>query len=97
MDSYHTYYSSFLQLDRENIIQQRVGEAVEKYKLQMTEEKQRLLLEASKQLRDAVAGVKEEMEGKVRQAQAMAMQEALKEVNMQSSSKEVCDVATACW
>lgn len=66
-----------------------MGEAVEKYKLQMTEEKQCLLLEASKQLRDAVASVKEEMEGKVRQAQAMAMQEAIKEVNMQSSSKEV--------
>lgn len=71
---------------------------MEKYKLQMTEEKQRLLLEASKQLRDAVAGVKDEMESKVRQAQSMAMQEALKEVNMQSSSKEVGVVCyVVCW
>ena len=84
-------YAHSLQLDRDNIVQQRVSEAVEKYKLQMTEEKQRLLLEASKQLRDAVSSVKEEMEGKVRQAQSLAMQEAMKEVNTQSSSKEVRD------
>ena len=74
---------------------------MDKYKAQATEEKQRLLLEASKQLRDAVAGVREEMDGKLRQAQALAVQEALKDANIQSSSKEVsffqsCAYTTTC-
>ncbi len=77
-------------MERDSIAQQRINEAVDKIKRQSTEEKQRLLIEASKQLRDAVATVKVEMEGKIQQAQAMAVQEALKETNMQSTSKEVC-------
>ena len=79
----------FFQVEKEGIIKQRVNEAVEKIKRQSTEEKQRLLLEASKQLRDAVATVKAEVEGKMQQAQAMAVQEALKEANIQTNSKEV--------
>ena len=66
-----------------------MNDAVDKIKLQSTEEKQRMLMEASKQLREAVAGVKAEMEGKIQQTQAIAVQEALKESNIQSSSKEV--------
>ena len=71
------------------MIQQRVNEAADKIKAQSNEEKQRLLMDASKQMRDAVAGVKAEMESKFQQAQAVAVQEALKENNTQSSSKEV--------
>ncbi len=67
-----------------------MNDAVDKIKLQSTEEKQRMLIEASKQLREAVASVKVEMEGKMQQTQAIAVQEALKEANVQSSSKEVC-------
>ena len=77
-------------MERDSIIQQRVGDAVEKLKVQSNEEKQRMMLEASKQLREAVASVKAEMEGKIQQTQAIAVQEALKEANTQSSSKEVC-------
>ena len=75
-------------MERDTIIQQRVNDAVDKIKHQSMEEKQRMLMEASKQLREAVAGVKAEMEGKMQQTQALAVQEALKEANAQSSSKE---------
>ncbi len=64
--------------------------------MQANDEKQRLLIDASKQMRDAVAGVKAEFQ----QAQAMAVQEALKECNAQSSSKEVrqsADIWLAGW
>lgn len=62
---------------------------MESIKHQANEEKQRLLIEASKQLREAVASVKLEVEGKMQQTQNLAVQEALKEANMQSSSKDV--------
>lgn len=77
------------QHDRESIIQQRVNEAADKIQLQSNEEKQRLLVDASKQMRDAVSAAKNEMEKKFQQAQSLAIQEALKENNIQSSSKEV--------
>ena len=67
-----------------------MSEAADKMKMKATEEKQRVLVDASKQLRDTVASVKAELEGKLQQAQALAVQEALKECNTQSSSKEVC-------
>ena len=71
------------------MIKQRVSEAVEKAKRQSTEEKQRLILEANTKLRDAVTAARSEIEGRLAQAQALAVQEALKESNAQSSSKEV--------
>ncbi len=80
---------SLYQVDHDHLIQQRVAEAVEKTRRQAGEERQRLLLEANKQVRDAVATVRLEMEQKLQQAQATAVQEALKEAHAQSSSKEV--------
>ena len=73
-----------------------MNEAADKIKLQSNEEKQRLLVDASKQMRDAVSSVKAEMESKFQQAQAVAVQEALKENNTQSSSKEV-SMRGGCW
>lgn len=61
---------------------------------QCAEEKQHLLVEASKQMRESVATVKTEMEGRIAQAQAIAVQEAIKEVNTQSNSKEVSIVVS---
>lgn len=78
-----------MQLERDSVIKQRVTEAVDKYKIQAMDEKQQLLLEASKQLQETVSNVKVEMEGKLQQTQALAVQETLKEVNAQSSSSEV--------
>jgi F0F1-type ATP synthase membrane subunit b/b' len=69
-----------------------VSDAVEKIQMQATEEKQRLLVDASKQMRDAVSAAKNELENKYQQAQSLAVQEALKENNSQSTSKEVCMV-----
>lgn len=77
-------------MDVENLVQQHVKEALDKARKQATEEKNRLLLEASKQLRDTVATVKSEVEGRMAQAQTFAIQEALKEANTQTNSKEVC-------
>ena len=71
------------------MIKQRVGEAVDKVKRQYTEEKQRLVLEANAKLRDAVSAARNELEGRLAQSQALAVQEALKEANSQSNSKEV--------
>ena len=71
------------------MIKQRVSEAVEKVKRQSAEEKQRLVLEANTKLRDAVSAARSELEGRMAQAQALAVQEALKEANTQGSSKEV--------
>lgn len=76
--------------ERENIIQQRVNEAADKIQLQANEEKQRLLVDASKQMRDAVSAAKNELENKFQQVQALAVQEALKDNNMQAASKEHC-------
>jgi len=81
----------FIQVDHDHIIQQRVAEAVEKTRRQASEERQRLLIEANKQVRDAVAAVRAEMEQKFQQAQSTAIQEAL---NNQSNSKEV---GKWCW
>ena len=80
-------------MERDCLIQQRVNEAIEKVKRQNMDEKQRLLMESSKQLMEAVANVKAEMEGKIQQAQALAVQEALKEASMQTKSKEVCSLS----
>ena len=71
------------------MVKQRVSEAVEKIKRQSAEEKQRLVLETNTKLRDAVSAARSELEGRMAQAQALAVQEALKEANTQSSSKEV--------
>ncbi len=78
-----------LQSELEAVFQRRVHEAVEKVRKQTSEEKQRILIDASKQLRDTVAQVRGEMEGRIAQAQTLAVREALKENNMQSNSKEV--------
>ena len=67
-------------------------ESVEKIKKQFSDEKQYLLLEASKQLRETVDQVRTEMEGRITQAQALAVQEALKESNVQNDSKEVRNI-----
>lgn len=67
---------------------------MDKVKIQSSEEKQRLVMEAGKQLREAVSSVKVEIENKLKQAQALAVQEALKETNVQSSSKEVTTTTT---
>lgn len=72
------------------MIKQRVSEAVDKVKRQYTDEKQRLVLEANAKLRDAVSNARSELEGRMTQTHAIAVQEALKEANAQSSSKEVC-------
>ena len=77
-------------MDQDLIIQQRVLEAVEKAKRQAKEERQRLLMDANKQMRDAVASMRAEVEQKMQQSQNLAIQEALKEANAQTSSKEVC-------
>ena len=71
------------------MIKQRVSEALEKAKRQSAEEKQRLIVEANAKLRDTVTAARSEIEGRMAQAQALAVQEALKEANAQSSSKEV--------
>ena len=70
-------------------MKQRVSEAVDKIKRQSTEEKQRLVLEANAKLRESVSATRSEIEGRMAQAQALAVQEALKEANAQNSSKEV--------
>lgn len=66
-----------------------MAEAVEKTRRQASEERQRLLVEAHQQVRDAVAAVRAEIEQKMQQAQSGAIQEALKEANVQTNSKEV--------
>lgn len=71
------------------MIKQRVSEAVDKVKRQSAEEKQRIVVEANTKLRDAVSAARNEIEGHMAQAQALAVQEALKEANVQNSSKEV--------
>ena len=62
---------------------------MEKVKRQAAEEKQRLVLEANTKLRDSVSAARTEIESRAVQTQALAVQEALKEANTQSSSKEV--------
>ena len=62
---------------------------MDKMKRQAAEDKQNLMQEAGKQMRDAVATVRADMESHIAQAQAMGVKEALKESNFQSSSKEV--------
>ena len=86
----HTHTHTPPQLDVENVVQQHVKEALDKARKQATEEKNRLLVDASKQLRDTVATVKSEIEGRMAQTQTFAVQEALKEANLQTNSKEVC-------
>lgn len=78
------------QMDVDNLIQQHVKEALDKARKQATEEKNRLLLDASKQLRETVATVKSEVETRMAQQQSFAIQEAIKEANVQTNSKEVC-------
>ena len=73
------------------MIKQRVNEAVDKVKRQSAEEKQRVVLEANAKLRDAVSAARCDIEGRMAQTQALAVQEALKEANAQSNSKEVSD------
>ena len=77
------------QHERDTQLKQRVAEAVEKVKRQAAEEKQRLVVEANTKLRDSVSAARSEIESRVAQTQALAVQEALKEANAQSSSKEV--------
>ena len=62
---------------------------MEKVKRQSSEEKQRLILEANSKLREAVSTARNELEGRMAQTQALAVQEALKDANAQSTSKEV--------
>lgn len=76
--------------DLEGVIQQRLADAMDKMKRQAAEDKQNLMQEAGKQMRDAVATVRADMESHIAQAQAMGVKEALKESNFQSSSKENC-------
>ena len=71
------------------MIKQRVSEAVDKVKRQFAEDKQRLVLEANNKLRETVAAARNELESRMAQTQSLAVQEALKEANAQSNSKEV--------
>ena len=70
-------------------MQQRISEAAEKVRHQCAEEKQQILMEGSRQLQEAVTAVRSEMEGNIAKAQSTAVQEALKEANVQLNSKEV--------
>lgn len=79
----------YQQMDSENIIKQRVHEAVDKVKQRAEEEKQLLLAETRKQMREATATVRSEIENRVKASQASAIQDAVKEANKQSNSKEV--------
>ena len=56
---------------------------------QNAEEKQTLLLEASKQMHESIAAAKSELEEKMARTQTTAVQEALRDANLQSTSKEV--------
>lgn len=74
----------------EQQVQQRISEAVEKVRHQCAEEKKQILMEGSRQLQETVATVRSEMEGNIAKAQSTAVQEALKEANIQLNSKESC-------
>ena len=77
-------------------MQRGVSEAVEKVRQQNAEEKQQMLLEANRRVQEAVATVRSEMEANIAKAQTVAVQEALKEANVQISSKEVRYVNCIC-
>ena len=76
-------------MDSESIIKQRVHDAVDKVKQRGEEEKQLLLTETRKQMREAAATVRSEIETRVKATQATTIQDAVKEANKQSNSKEV--------
>ena len=78
------------QLDQESIINVRVADAVDKVKQRAEEDKQSVLMETRKQIREAVTNVRTEMETRMTTASTAAVQEAIKEAHKQSSSKEVC-------
>lgn len=80
---------SSMQFGLEQQVQQRISEAVEKVRHQCAEEKKQILMEGSRQLQETVATVRSEMEGNIAKAQSTAVQEALKEANIQLNSKEV--------
>eukprot|EP00731_Ephydatia_muelleri_P027011 Em0018g1111a len=65
---------------------QRVVEAVEKFRLGAAEERQKLLAEANKHMVETVNAVRTEMEGRM----AQAVEEALKQANVQNNAKEMC-------
>ncbi len=67
----------------------RVSEAVDKVKQRAEEDKQTMLAETRKQIRDAVNNVRTEMESRITVATNAAAQDAMKEAHKQSSSKEV--------
>ena len=73
-------------------MERRISEAVEKVRLAAADERQKLLSEASKQMIETVNSVHSEMEGRITQAQALAVEEALKQANAQSNTKEVSGV-----
>ncbi|CAI8032908.1 Protein CBFA2T2 [Geodia barretti] len=76
-------------LERREQEQQKIAEATEKARRHWQEQKIHLQREAARKLKETVAQVRGEMEQKMAQAQSMAVQEALKEANAQSNSKEV--------
>ena len=76
-------------MDSENVMKLRVHEAVDKVKQRAEEEKQLLLAETRKQMREAAATVRSEIENRVKATQASTIQDAVKEANKQSNSKEV--------
>ena len=63
----------------------RVAEAMEKFRQGEAEERQKILAEANKHLVETVNAVHAEMEGRV----AQAVEEAMKQANIQNSTKEV--------
>ena len=77
------------QVDQDMVTQQRVSESLEKMRRQFSDERQRLVVEANKQMRESVSSARLEVESKMKQAQATALQDALREANVQTTSKEV--------
>ncbi len=77
------------QLDQESIISVRVADAVDKVKQRAEEDKQAVLMETRKQIREAVNNVRTEMETRITTTSTSAVQDAIKEAHKQSSSKEV--------
>ena len=71
------------------MIQARVTEAMEKMKQRTEEERQALVTETNKRIRDAVGAVRSEMESRITSSSAAAVQDALKDAHKQSNSKEV--------
>ena len=82
---WHAHWWSCAPQELEKEADQRVVEAVEKFRLGAAEERQKLLAEANKHMVETVNAVRTEMEGRM----AQAVEEALKQANVQNNAKEV--------